>query len=141
MIQATTLLSRLDNPRQIGPDRWQARCPAHEDRTPSLSIRLTTDRLLIHCWAGCGADDILAAVGLNWSDLFSDRWQAAHEAGLAAGHKRQRKMLSEVTQRQWATMVVRIAARDKAAGKELNLEDRGTLELAINILTEGRHHG
>ena len=141
MIQADTLLARLDGARQIGADRWQARCPAHEDRSPSLSIRITDDKLLVHCFSGCAPDDILAAVGLTWRDLFSDRWRAANEAALAAGHKRQRKMLSEITQRNWASMVVRIAARDKANGKELSLEDRATLELAINILTEGRHHG
>lgn len=141
MIQTDALIARLDGARQLGPDRWQARCPAHEDRSPSLSIRITDDKLLVHCFSGCAPDDILAAVGLSWSDLFSDRWQAAHQAGLAAGHKLQRKMLSEITQRTYATWVVRLAARDKANGKELSLADRATLELAINILTEGRHHG
>ncbi|MEQ9335158.1 toprim domain-containing protein [Thalassobaculum sp.] len=33
---------------------WIARCPAHEDRTPSLSIRDADDgNLLVHCHAGC----------------------------------------------------------------------------------------
>ena len=132
MIQA--LLSRLECVRQLAPDRWQARCPAHQDQTPSLSIRLTDNKLLIHCWAGCGADDILAAVGLTWGDLFADRWQAAHQAGLAAGHKRQRRMLSDITQRDYATWVVAIAAEDKRAGIQHGLEDRATLAMAVAIL-------
>lgn len=37
------------------------RCPAHEDRTPSLSVRAGRTRLLLHCFAGCSAADILRA--------------------------------------------------------------------------------
>lgn len=39
------------------------RCPAHDDRTPSLSVRLGRRRLLFHCFAGCDAASILAALG------------------------------------------------------------------------------
>ena len=35
------------------------RCPAHDDRTPSLSVRPGRTRLLLHCFAGCAAPDIL----------------------------------------------------------------------------------
>ena len=50
---------------------WTARCPAHEDRTPSLSIREGDDgRILIRCHAGCTADKVCAALGLRLSDLF-----------------------------------------------------------------------
>ena len=53
---------------------WMARCPAHEDRTPSLSIAAGDDgRVLLHCWAGCRTRDIVAALGLQWSDLFPAR--------------------------------------------------------------------
>jgi hypothetical protein len=51
-----------------------ARCPAHEDRSPSLSIRETTDgTVLVRCFAGCGAADVVEAVGLTFSDLFPPR--------------------------------------------------------------------
>jgi len=47
--------------------RWTAiggmcRCPAHDDRTPSLSVRPGRTRLLLHCFAGCTAADILKAL-------------------------------------------------------------------------------
>ena len=47
--------------------RWSAngglcRCPAHEDRSPSLSVRPGRSRLLLHCFAGCRAPDILKAL-------------------------------------------------------------------------------
>tara|TARA_R110002020_G_scaffold443124_1_gene654347 strand:- start:1474 stop:1896 length:423 start_codon:yes stop_codon:yes gene_type:complete len=63
------LLTRLHGVR--GKEgRWIARCPAHEDKTPSLSIGLGDDgRVLIHCHAGCGAVAVVEAVGLQISDL------------------------------------------------------------------------
>jgi hypothetical protein len=49
------------------------RCPAHEDRTASLSLREGDDgRALLYCHAGCDVGDVCAALGLNLSDLFSD---------------------------------------------------------------------
>jgi DNA primase len=38
------------------------RCPAHEDRTPSLNVRPGRTRLLVHCFAGCDASAILRAL-------------------------------------------------------------------------------
>lgn len=41
-------------------------CPAHEDRTPSLSISEGKDgKILLHCFAGCGFDEIIGAAGLS----------------------------------------------------------------------------
>jgi hypothetical protein len=52
-------------------DGWKANCPAHEDLTPSLSIREGADgRALIKCHAGCQTNDILAAIDLKPRDLF-----------------------------------------------------------------------
>jgi len=41
---------------------WMARCPAHQDRDPSLSIRETDGKLLVHCHAGCDQRDVVAAL-------------------------------------------------------------------------------
>lgn len=38
------------------------RCPAHDDRTPSLSVRMGTRNLLFHCFSGCETRDVLAAL-------------------------------------------------------------------------------
>ncbi len=56
-----------------GSDRQKsARCPAHDDRRASLSIRLEDDRVLLHCHAGCDIDAILAALDLRRADLFDE---------------------------------------------------------------------
>ena len=50
---------------------WSARCPAHEDRTPSLSLKEGDDgRVVLHCFAGCPAKAIMASMGLTMRDLF-----------------------------------------------------------------------
>jgi hypothetical protein len=50
---------------------WIARCPAHEDRSPSLTVKELDDgRILVHCFAECGTDAVLGALGLEMTDLF-----------------------------------------------------------------------
>lgn len=67
---ADRLLSRLDGVRTTAKGKWIARCPAHGDKNPSLSICAVDDRILVHCWAGCTAGDVVAAAGLRLADLF-----------------------------------------------------------------------
>lgn len=66
-----SLLSRLDKvKRGAGRNSWTARCPAHEDKGPSLSISYEGDgRILLHCFAGCEVDNVVGAVGMGLSDL------------------------------------------------------------------------
>lgn len=65
------LLARLAGVKRNGPGRWMARCPAHADRQPSLSIRELEDgRTLLHCFGACSVDDVLGAVGMDVADLF-----------------------------------------------------------------------
>jgi len=62
----------LSQVRSAGTDKWTARCPAHEDHSPSLSIRQMPDRVLIHCHAGCSVTDICWALRVTVADLYSD---------------------------------------------------------------------
>jgi putative DNA primase/helicase len=49
---------------------WTARCPAHDDEKPSLSISVGEDgRVLVHCFAGCTPEQVVAAVGMGMADL------------------------------------------------------------------------
>ena len=67
-----TILARLHGVRRNGSG-WQARCPAHEDRSPSLSIAGGRDgRTLLNCFAGCSPENIVQALGLTLRDLFSN---------------------------------------------------------------------
>ncbi len=65
------VLRRLEQVRKAPGSRWTARCPAHPDRSPSLSIKEGSDgRALLYCFAGCSTPDVVAALGLAMRDLF-----------------------------------------------------------------------
>ena len=75
-MSATELISRLQKVRRTGKGTWTACCPAHQDKSPSLSIRETDDgRVLLHCFGGCDVESVLDSVGLAFDDLFP----ASHE--------------------------------------------------------------
>lgn len=62
-------LETLEAVRKQGSG-FVARCPAHEDRTASLSIREGEDgKTVVHCHAGCTYKSIIAALGLDLKDL------------------------------------------------------------------------
>jgi len=71
-----SFLSRLDQVKETGQGRWMACCPSHDDKSPSLSIKqLECGKILIHCFAGCGAFDVLDSINFSMSDLFADAWK------------------------------------------------------------------
>lgn len=55
-----------------GNRQYTALCLAHDDRNSSLSIKMTGDKVLLHCHAGCSVEYIMAALGLTMSALFAD---------------------------------------------------------------------
>ena len=70
------ILTKLDKvtakkPTKDGLSQWQAVCPAHDDKSPSLTITEASDgTVLVKCWAGCNANEIVKALGLELKDLF-----------------------------------------------------------------------
>lgn len=134
------ILSRLDGVRACG-DGWMAKCPAHKDRSASLSIGVGQDgRILLHDHAGCPAAAVVEAVGLTIGDLFPERLapQTPHE-------RRQRRIAAR--QHQWAgalpvlefeSRLVLIAAADLAAGRPLSDDDTRRLQLAIERIESAR---
>ena len=122
MSAANKLLGRLDRVRECGTGAWMACCPAHADKSPSLSIRQTGDgTLLVHCFAGCDTGAILKALGLELRDLFprplKDR-VPPHQRG--AHYHACREALREL---QRDALLVAIAASDVAAGRPLDNRD------------------
>lgn len=59
-------------PKRAGAG-WCCRCPAHDDRKPSLSIDAGDDgRALVNCHAGCNVDAVCGSIGLRPADLFTN---------------------------------------------------------------------
>lgn len=84
-VSADKLLSRLDAVHQVGHGRWRARCPAHDGKNRDvLSVGETSDgTVLLKCFHGCSAAEVVAAVGLELADLFPpSEWQqtGTHQA-------------------------------------------------------------
>ena len=67
----TALREHGHDPRKAGAG-WCCRCPAHDDRNPSLSIHAGDDgRALVNCHAGCTVDAVCGSIGLRAADLFT----------------------------------------------------------------------
>ena len=77
--------------RRVGSGRWQTKCPAHEDRHPSLSISQGERGVLVRCWSrGCTPESICTALGLKLRDLFHDRDLTPAECAETAQKRRER---------------------------------------------------
>lgn len=123
---AEQLLSRLDSVKCTAPDRWLARCPAHDDRHPSLSIRECSDgKVLLKCWAGCAVHEIVAAIGLRIDDLFPAR-------PTQLGKRERRPFPASDVLRALAHegTIVAVAASRLGNGHPLTDQDRGRVLLA-----------
>lgn len=134
------VLSRLDRVRKAGAG-WSARCPAHQDKTASLSVTSGTDgKLLVHCFAGCSTHDVLAAIGLTVGDLFPRRLADATPEtrrelqGLAL--RSQLRACANVLDHE--SGVVLIAAGDLHQGRVLTDADHARLALAVDRIRAAR---
>lgn len=127
-----TLLSRLDKVKKRKTGHWMSRCPAHDDRGPSLSIRETDERkVLIHCFAGCTSSDVLAAVGMEYDALFPDdpsdeEWGNRQKSKIAVYNARK---LNE------DYVAAYLGASMLASGQQLSENDHKRLDEAIDALT------
>ena len=118
-MKAEKLLERLEMVRKTGTGKWIARCPAHDDGTPSLSVTEIEggNRLLIHCHANCGALDVLESIGLDWSALYPDD-----------SDNRYRPLYrSNQDQKAIDDMIIAIAQARRDKGERLNEVDKQAL--------------
>lgn len=85
VIDLQSFLDRFKDVREAGESnrglQYEAKCPAHNTHHRSLAIAATRDgRYLVHCHAGCSAQNILGAVGLDLQDLYPDGAMQEHAA-------------------------------------------------------------
>lgn len=126
------LLSHLDKVRHSGQGRWMARCPAHGDKGPSLSVREMPDgRVLVHCFAGCAVHEVLGAVGMEIDALFP-----ARDLTHCQGERRPFPASDVLRALGFESLVVLIAARSLKDGKPLNDADHERLVLAVSRIQE-----
>lgn len=121
------LLSRLEGVRSTGKGKCVARCPSHGDQHPSLSLKELDDgTVLLHCFAGCDAAEVIGAVGLELSDLFPPR--------SPDGRKPERSPFNAadlIHLAAWESLIASIVASDIAHGRT---SDRARLVTAASRL-------
>ena len=82
-------VSRLSNVKRRGKDKFLCSCPAHDDSDPSLAVTCTPQgKILLKCFAGCGAAEIVQAMGLKLGDLFPEEHS---ENPMAFAYREQKK--------------------------------------------------
>lgn len=127
-MSAENLLSRLERVKRTGVGRYQARCPAHDDRRPSLSVRELDDgRVLVHCFAGCDVHSVLSSVGLSFDDLFPLR-----EFGQYAKREARPFPAADILRAiAFEALVVAVAGSSMLQGEPFNVVDLDRLFLAV----------
>lgn len=130
MTPAEKFLSRVEGVRQTAPGRWIFRVPTRKDKRASGSARELEDgRLLIHDFAGDSVQEILAAVGLEMTDLYPEKL-TDH------GKRERRPFISTDALRcvAFEALVVSAAAAALAKGEALSSVDHDRLLIAAERL-------
>lgn len=136
------LLRRLENVRRHGKG-WTANCPAHESESrSSLAIAEGDDgRVLLHCFGGCGALEVVHALGLELADLYPTR--LTHTSTSAEW----RALRQLAKQAQWAAAldvlafearVVHVGAQQIKQGQPLGAADSQRFLLAMERIEGAR---
>lgn len=128
------LIDRLEGVKPTGQGRWIARCPAHDDRRPSLSVRELDDgRVLLHCFAGCPVEDVLGAFGLEFDALFPRR-----RIENAPSERRPFPAADVLAALADEAHLVAVAAANIAQGVSLTDDDRARLMTAAERIESAR---
>lgn len=119
------VLDRLDKVKAKNANQWQAVCPAHDDKSPSLTVTEAEDgTVLVKCWAGCNASEIVTSIGLELKDLFPQL------------NNKPRKLQPSKRAIEHERLIVRIAEANLACGVTLSNEDMARYRLALKRLKE-----
>lgn len=139
MSPVDNVLAGLDRVRRTGPSSWAARCPAHEDRSPSLAVRETDDgRVLLHCFGGCDVQSVLNALNLEMECLFPPRDRTP-----GGGHQRERRPWRAsdlLTLAAAESTLVAVVASKLARGDHVPDADLARLQDALGRLVDMAHH-
>jgi hypothetical protein len=125
------LITRLEGVKRTGPGRFVAICPAHDDKNPSLAVAEKDGKPLLHCFAGCDPADVLAAVGLTFSDLYPER--PTYTKGQRSAQFDPFDILKALTREAG---IVTLAAAQISTGHALTTADAARVRLAHERLRD-----
>ena len=96
-------------------------CPAHDDRTPSLSVTIGVRAILFHCFAGCSNEAVLASldrIGVKAAELFDGR-------GEPIAPRTRDEVANQNALRLWRAASAHRAAQDRAPRARARAWGRG----------------
>jgi hypothetical protein len=130
------LLNKLNKVKRTSTNQYIACCPAHDDKSPSLSITDKGDgKILINCYAGCGTEDVLDSIGMSFEDIMPPKVMEHKVAPI-----KQRVYASDALKViQLEARIVIMAAYELKRNRPMTEQDLTRLELAmerINIASE-----
>lgn len=135
MSNIESLLSHLHKVKPTGAGRWLACCSSHDDRNRSLAIKYDCGKILLHCFAGCSAHEIVSAVGMDMSDLFPENTRTNSQPA------RNPFPASDVLRcLQTEAMIVAIVAADIAKGGQLTEARKDRLLVAVGRIEGAYEH-
>lgn len=137
---ADRFLARLAHAHQYGTG-WRADCPVGHSSRGSLAVAVGEDgRVLLQCFAGCSAADIVVAAGLTLADLFPARVRDDTPAGRRAARAAHRQSAWGAALRVLAgeATVVEAAAAMIERGGELTAEDVERVHVAAQLIRNAR---
>jgi putative DNA primase/helicase len=120
------ILSRLANVKKSGKG-YMCSCPAHGGHD-CLTVEEKDSKVLIHCFSGCHAEEVMHAIDLRMSDLFAD--------SLNPERRREYEVRSVTSARDHAKLLMDIAAAQALNAQEFSPEDIAQLSAAQDRLTE-----
>jgi hypothetical protein len=135
-MSAALILDRLEAVKRTGPNSWLAKCAAHPDRRPSLSVREVEGRVLLHCFAGCEVEAILAALDLDMADLFAQ--PLGHHYPPSHSRIPARDLLEILSEEVSVAYDVTSQIR---AGRTVSAEDWERFGKAVDRIHAARDHG
>jgi hypothetical protein len=126
-----TVLARLNDPKPTGRDRWRSICPSCGGSNASaLSVGIGhDDAVLLRCFKGCDASQVIGAMSLEMADLFP------RTVGPGCGRPplKRRAMLSArqaIDLIEFECLLVWTAAFNLANGHSLTADDLSRLATA-----------
>ena len=102
MLSADDIAAAIGGCRPDGRGGYRGPCPAHNGKSADvLSIGTGNDgRVLIHCFAGCSAGEVLRSVGLSWGSALPERDTQQRSEAKSATASRERKEKQQCEQEE-----------------------------------------
>ena len=133
------ILPLLDEVKKKGDNSWMARCPAHNDKNPSLAITEKEGKILLHCFSHqCDVSDIVHTIGLELSDLFPKQTRIEGSKPIR-GKRFPAEAILEALAEEFVISELGLAAI--ADGGILNEKAKARMKLASNRFTSARIAG